>query len=92
MPSRTERYWRSRFRAAEQTHGCGFVGLLDNSHLRGNRADRLGETARVLMTEHIKDSYETPVNRSLSTVHRALVEACNEKGRGGQSPQPGRAD
>src|SRR5208282_4798496 len=77
---RTERYWRARYRAADQVYGHGYIGLIDNSHLRGNCGDKLPVESRELLNTFIEEKYENAVNPSLSAVHRLLKTACEDQG------------
>jgi putative transposase len=77
---RTKRYWRARYRAANEVYGYGYIGLIDNSHLRGNRGDKLPVESRELLNKFIEEKYENAVNPSLSAVHRLLKAACEDQG------------
>jgi putative transposase len=76
---RTERYWRARYRAAEQVYGCGYVGLIDKSPLRGNRGDKLPAESRQLLNKFIEERYESATHPSLSAVYRLLKTACEDQ-------------
>jgi putative transposase len=77
---RTERYWRAKYRDADQVYGYGYIGLIDNSHLRGNRGDKLPVESRELLNTFIEEKYEKALNPSLSAVHRLLKTACEDQG------------
>ena len=72
---RTLRHWRARMRAAEESLGCGFIGLLDQRAERGNRTPRLPERAYRLLGEAVA-RYETPKQKSKLAAFGELVRAC----------------
>lgn len=72
---RTLRSWQAQMRVAENTLGCGFVGLLDRRAERGNRTPRLPERTRQLLDEAVA-SYETPKQKPKAAAFGELVRAC----------------
>lgn len=72
---RALRSWHAQLRAAEDTLGCGFVGLLDRRAQRGNRTRRLPERTRQLLDEAVA-CYETPKQLSKAAAYGELVRAC----------------
>ena len=78
-PARTVRHWLARWRAAEQIHGCGYVGLLPHRHDSGNRQRKLPEQTLALLDEFIAKDYETLKQKSKVAVYAALVRACEEQ-------------
>ncbi len=79
-PARTARRWLARYRAAERTHGCGYVGLLPGWGERGNRTRKLSEATLALMAEVIAADYETPKQKSKVAAYAALVRAGAARG------------
>ena len=78
--TRTVRRWLARYRIAEQTDGCGYVGLLPHSAERGNRNRKLPEATRALMAEIIASQYETPTQKSKCAAYAALVRVGTARG------------
>jgi putative transposase len=73
---RTLHRWVARFREAETTLGCGYVGLLSRKANQGNRIPKAPEASRVLMDTFITEQFETPRRTPAATVYRAYAEAC----------------
>ena len=80
IPSRTLRRWAARYRAAEQKYGNGYVGLLPQTHGRGNSTRRLPENTRLLMDEFITGDYETLKQKSMYICWVGLKRACEARG------------
>jgi putative transposase len=80
VAKRTIRDWASRYREAEQAHGCGYIGLLSRHHRKGNRGNKLPENTMALQQEFIKDNYETIKQKSMLSVYGQFVKACEERG------------
>ncbi len=59
IPARTLRRWQARFLAAEAAYGNGFVGLLPDWRLCGNRTPRLSGDTEAVLDTFITDHYET---------------------------------
>jgi transposase InsO family protein len=76
-PTRTIRRWRNSYWNAEDTYGNGYVGLLPSHGVKGNRAQKVDETAREFMTKFIKENYENLKQRSVIRVYEAFVQACD---------------
>jgi putative transposase len=73
---RTLHRWVARFREAETTLGCGYVGLLSRKANQGNRSPKAPEASRALMDTFITKQFETPRHAPAATVYRAYAEAC----------------
>ncbi len=78
-PTRTVRQWLMTWRQAERTHNCGYVGLLPQTSLRGNRNRKLTEAVLLLLDEFIAKDYETLKQKGKLEVYAALVRACEEQ-------------
>ena len=80
LPSRTVRRWLKKWRDAEQTYGCGYLGLLPREQGKGNRKRKLPENIISLMEEFIANDYETLKQKPKYEVYGALVRACEKRG------------
>jgi hypothetical protein len=79
-PERTLRFWKGRFKRAEQIHGDGYVGLLPEISRRGNRQDRLSEEVRKLMSESIEQDFESRKQKSKYAAWIAFKHKCEQRG------------
>ncbi|MBI4496624.1 MAG: DDE-type integrase/transposase/recombinase [Chloroflexi bacterium] len=79
-PARTLRRWLGRWRQAERTHNCGYVGLLPQQRRRGNRTRKLPEATLRLLDEFIAKDYETLKQKGKFAVYAALMRTCEEQG------------
>ena len=77
---RTLQRWEASARRAESHYRCGFVGLLPNRRLSGNRAHKLPEEALKLMEEHIAREYESLRQPTRFAVWAKLHRECEERG------------
>lgn len=75
VPTRTLRRWTARYRAAEQSCGCGYLGLLPHTAQRGNRRAKLPEDARQFTTKFIAQEYETLKQQSRLAVYAKLLQS-----------------
>jgi putative transposase len=82
---RTLRSWVARWRAAEITYQCGYVGLLPQTAQRGNRTPRTSQEARDFLEAFIAERFETPTQPPARAVYRAYRRACVEHGLPGLS-------
>jgi len=79
-PARTIRDWLARWRAAEQTYGCGYVGLLPRRWASGNRQRKLPAETLAALEAFITNDYETLKQKSKFEVYGALLRACEQQG------------
>ncbi|MBU0493749.1 MAG: DDE-type integrase/transposase/recombinase [Chloroflexi bacterium] len=79
-PARTVRDWLAKWRAAEQLHGCGYVGLLPRRWASGNRERKLPASTLAALDEFIAHDYETLKQQPKYEVHGLLLRACEERG------------
>ncbi|MGB5636291.1 MAG: hypothetical protein WBM86_26415, partial [Waterburya sp.] len=79
VPKRTFYRWVRHWRQAEQIYGYGYLGLLPQSHLKGNRQSKIPELTSKLMAEYIVNDYETYKQKGKRAVYGALVNACQQK-------------
>lgn len=77
---RSMRRWVARYRAATQEYGCGYLGLLPNTHQQGNRQSRLSEQVREILTHFVEQEYENPKQKSKREVYGEFVNACQAQG------------
>ena len=77
---RTIRDWKSKYLAAQQQEGCGYLGLLSHRQAKGNRQRKLPEATLKLIEEFIDRHYETLKHKSMWSVYCSLREACEQKG------------
>ena len=75
-PMRTLHRWVARFRDAQATVGCGYVGLLPNTQARGNRRPKAPEASRTLMETYIHEHFEAPTQPHAWEVYIAYQRAC----------------
>jgi transposase InsO family protein len=80
VSSRSARRWRAMYRKAEVQCGSGYLGLIPQTHRRGNRAAKLPEVTRELMATVIHQDYETHKQKSVYASWSALLSACNSQG------------
>ncbi len=80
VKERTLRDWVKKFRTAEAKYGCGYVGLLPRTALRGNRSAKAPIDSSELLDKYISEYYETPRQAPAISVYRAYQRACSQKG------------
>jgi putative transposase len=76
---RTLHRWVARFREAEETLGCGYVGLLSRKASQGNRTPKAPQAARDLMDTLITEQFETPRHAPAASVYRAYEQECHKR-------------
>jgi putative transposase len=76
---RTLRDWAKKFREAEASYGCGYVGLLPRTAKRGNRIPKAPLIAKELLDTFIAEHFETPRQAPAASVYRAYQGACQKK-------------
>lgn len=75
---RTVRHWGARYRKAEFSYGCGYIGLIPLP-ASGNTNERLPTESKELMNEFISDAYETITQRRRREVYSLYFQRCEEK-------------
>jgi putative transposase len=78
-PARTVRRWRAQWSEALASYGNGFIGLLPQSNLQGNRGSRLDERTEALLTTFITEHYETLKQQSMKAVYLLLQRECERR-------------
>jgi putative transposase len=76
---RTLRRWVKRFREAEVSYGCGYVGLLPQIAKRGNRKPKAPLPTRELLDTFIAKQFETARQAPAISVYRGYLRACLEQ-------------
>lgn len=74
------RRWVAKYREAERTLGCGYVGLLPDYRKSGNRLPRLTEKSVELINQFIETQYETHKQKNKSEVYAEFVTFCENNG------------
>jgi hypothetical protein len=81
VPVRTVKRWASQYRQAEFIYGNGLFGLLPRWAKRGDRSSlRLSSKVTNLMTDLIKNDYESNVQCGMLVVYGKLRLKCSEIG------------
>lgn len=60
VTKRSVQNWLRNYREAERAYGCGYLGLLDKSARRGNRAPRVDEASKLLLETFLRTHYAAP--------------------------------
>ncbi len=76
VTNRSVQNWLRNYQEAEQAHGCGYLGLLDKSAHRGNRAPRVDTTSKQLLETFLRTHYAVPQAKRRSAVYALYREAC----------------
>ncbi len=71
-----------RFHEAQIEFGCGYYGLLDNDHRKGNRSQRVPDPVESLIQKNIEKHFKTATAKHSSNVHAIFEEECDELGIG----------
>ncbi len=74
-----QRWWRA-YQQAQETYGCGYLGLLDRVAARGNRNQRIDPASLQLLEAALQTHYATPVGKRAAAVYRLYREQCHELG------------
>ncbi|MCP4356891.1 MAG: DDE-type integrase/transposase/recombinase, partial [Chloroflexi bacterium] len=78
VPERTWRRWIQQYRQAEQSWGCGYIGLIPLRSRRGNRVAKIATESQELVVEFIEEQYETIKQKSKRAVYGQLIVAAEE--------------
>jgi putative transposase len=60
LSDRSWRRWLKDYRDAQEAFGNGFIGLIPDTHKRGNRKPKIEEELYQRISKHIGTHYETP--------------------------------
>jgi putative transposase len=80
VSARTARRWVAMYKKAEAIYGSGYLGLLPQTHRRGNSTCKLPEATTTLMAAVIHEDYETHKQKSIYASWSALQIACKGQG------------
>lgn len=75
-PKRSVQRWWKAFQQAKETHGCGYLGLLDRVAARGNRNQRIEPASLQLLEAALQSHYAAPQGKSAAAVYRLYREQC----------------
>lgn len=76
VTKRSVQNWLRNYREAEQAYGCGYLGLMDKSARRGNRAPRVDAASKQLLETVLRTHYAVPQAKRRSAVYALYREAC----------------
>ncbi len=79
-PKRSVQRWWKAFQQAKETHGCGYLGLLDRVAARGNRNQRIEPASLQLLEAALQSHYVAPAGKSAAAVYRLYREQCLKLG------------
>src|SRR5258708_13768405 len=77
---RAMRRWIAKFREAEQSYNCGYIGLLPDYVDCGNRIPRIREEVLKFVDEFIKKEYENHKQKNKREVYGEFEKFCKGKG------------
>ena len=78
-PKRTIRYWKSKYKRAEQEYGCGFLGLIPQN--KGNNTSRYSEEDLAFVDQIIEEEYENFKQKNVWSVYEILKTKWKESHR-----------
>ena len=78
-PKRTIRYWKSKYKQAEQEYGCGFLGLIPQN--KGNNTSRYSEEDLAFVDQIIEEEYENFKQKNVWSVYEILKTKWQESHR-----------
>ena len=79
-PMRSVQRWWKAFQEAQETHECGYLGLLDRVAARGNRTQRTDPASWELLEAALHSHYAAPQGKSAAAVYRLYREQCEKHG------------
>lgn len=80
VPERTIRRWKARYKAAQQACNCGYIGLLDNHHAKGNRSPKISQISQDFIDKIIEEHYETFQQKGKLAVYGILAREWDKAG------------
>ncbi len=72
--------WIGAYTSAEADMGCGYVGLLDRTALRGNRSPRVPDASKELLKEYLSTHYTAPQAKRAASVYRLYRAEAEKQG------------
>lgn len=79
-PNRSVRRYLQSYRAAEATHGYGYLGLLPKYNVNRRHGTRISDDVLAIVAAQFEKIYKSPERRSLKVLHGFIVDDCREKG------------
>src|SRR5258708_376383 len=79
-PKRSVQRWWRAYQQAQETYGCGYLGLLDRVAARGNRNQRIDPASLPLLEAALQTHYAAPAGKSAAAVYRLYREQCLKLG------------
>lgn len=80
VTARSVQRWMAANRKAETESGCGYLGLLDQVAVRGNRTPRAPEASMQLLHTYLKEHYATPQAKRAAAVYHLYRDDCTREG------------
>ncbi len=77
---RSVQNWMAAYTRAEADMGCGYVGLLDRTALRGNRSPRVPDASKELLKEYLSTHYTAPQAKRAASVYRLYCAEAKQQG------------
>ncbi len=77
---RTLRTWRSRRSDAKSLYGDGYIGLIPDNRMSGNRNNKISDESNKTMLEIIEKEYENPTGKTIQVVYGEYLKLCDEQG------------
>jgi putative transposase len=77
---RALRRWIAKFREAEQSYNCGYIGLLPDYAKCGNRISWIEDVILEIIENFIKDEYEKHKQKNKREVYGEFENFCKGKG------------
>lgn len=78
-PKRTIRYWKAKYKKAQQEYGCGFIGLIPQR--KGNPTSRYSAEDLAFVDEIIDKEYESFKQKKIWAVYEILKARWHESKR-----------
>lgn len=74
-----QRWWKA-FQEAKDTHGSGYLGLLDRVAARGNRTKRTDSASWEELEAALQTHYAAPQGKNAAAVYRLYCGQCEKRG------------
>jgi transposase InsO family protein len=81
---RTIRDWKAKYNKAQQEHGCGLIGLIDQR--KGNPTPIYSDKALEFVDKIIEEQYETAIQKSIWATYQYLKDGWEPGGMIGPVP------
>ena len=80
VPKRSVQRWWKAYQEAQETHACGYLGLLDRVAARGNRNQRIEPASLQALEAALQAHYAAPQGKSAAAVYRLYRKQCEKLG------------